>query len=136
MTEAKIAAIDDETSDLLTPRERAAVTFAEKLAVDHHKVDDALWAELRAHLTDAEIIELTAHAATVIAERGIELAWVERVLRAPERVHADRTDPALTHALGRVEERGQRVLRVVYNASASPPRVVTAYFDRRQRGEP
>jgi uncharacterized protein YuzE len=68
-----------------------------------------------------------------MAERGIELAWVERVLRAPERVHADRTDPTLTHALGRIEEQDQRVLRVVYNASASPPRVVTAYFDRRQR---
>jgi hypothetical protein len=80
--------------------------------------------------------ELTAHAAAVMAERGIELAWVERVLRAPERVHADRTDPTLTHALGRIEEHDQRVLRVVYNASASPPRVVTAYFDRRQRGEP
>lgn len=80
--------------------------------------------------------ELTAHAAAVIAERGIESAWVERVLRAAERVHADRSDPTLTHALGRIEERDQRVLRVVYNASASPPRVVTAYFDRRQRGEP
>jgi len=80
--------------------------------------------------------ELTAHAAAVIAERGIELDWVGRVLRAPDRVHAHRSEPTLTHALGRIEERGQRVLRVVYNASASPPRVVTAYFDRRQRGEP
>ncbi|MEO8717300.1 MAG: DUF4258 domain-containing protein, partial [Burkholderiales bacterium] len=80
--------------------------------------------------------ELTAHAAVAIAERGIEPVSLERVLRAPERVHADRTDPTLAHALGRIAERGQRVLRVVYNASASPPRVVTAYFDRRQRGEP
>ena len=32
----------------MTPRERAALHFAEKLAVDHHKVDDALWAEVRA----------------------------------------------------------------------------------------
>src|SRR5438034_10013222 len=37
-TEAKIAAIDDESSDLLSPRERAAIRFAEKLAVDHRKV--------------------------------------------------------------------------------------------------
>ena len=35
--------------------------FAEKMAVDHHKVDDALWAELRGHFSEAEIIELTAH---------------------------------------------------------------------------
>lgn len=60
-TEAKIAAIDDETSELLTPRERVAVKFAEKLAVDHRKVDDALWAELREQFTEAEVIELVAH---------------------------------------------------------------------------
>jgi hypothetical protein len=82
------------------------------------------------------LYELTAHADAVIAERGIDPAWVERVLHAPEQVHADREDPALTHALAHIDERDRRVLRVVYNASASPPRVVTAYFDRRQRGKP
>ena len=60
-TEAKIAAIDDESSDLLSPRERVAIRFAEKLAVDHHKVDDTLWAELSRHFSEAEIIELAAH---------------------------------------------------------------------------
>jgi len=60
-TDAKIAAIDDETSDLLSPRERAALRFAEKLAVDHRKVDDALWSELRGHFSEAAIIELVAH---------------------------------------------------------------------------
>ncbi len=61
MTEDKIQAIEDETSGLLSARERAAVRFAEKLAVDHRKVDDALWVEVRAHFSEAEIIELTAH---------------------------------------------------------------------------
>ena len=65
-TEAKIAAIDDETSDLITPRERVALRFAEKLAVDHRKVDDALWAELRGHFSEAEIIELVASATLFI----------------------------------------------------------------------
>ena len=60
-TEAKIAAINDESSDLLSARERAAIRFAEKLAVDHQKVDDAQWAELRSHFSDAELIELVAH---------------------------------------------------------------------------
>jgi len=45
----------------LTPRERAALRFAEKLAVDHHKVDDMLWAELRGQFSETEIIELVAH---------------------------------------------------------------------------
>ena len=64
--EAKIAAIDDETSDLLSPRERAGIRFAEKLALDHHKVDDAFWAEMRSHFSEAEIIELVAHATLYI----------------------------------------------------------------------
>ena len=65
-TEEKIAAIDDDASDLVSARERAAIRFAEKLAVDHHKVDDALWAELRSHLSEAEIIELVAHTSLYI----------------------------------------------------------------------
>ena len=35
--------------------------FAEKLAVDHRKVDAALWAETRRWFSEAEIIELVAH---------------------------------------------------------------------------
>jgi len=60
-TEAEIAAVNDERSDLLSARERAAIRFAEKLAVDHQKVDDAQWAEMRSHFSEAEIIELVAH---------------------------------------------------------------------------
>jgi hypothetical protein len=29
--------------------------------VDHHKVDDSLWGEMRSHFSEAEIIELVAH---------------------------------------------------------------------------
>ena len=82
------------------------------------------------------LYELTAHAATVVKERAIDVEWIGRVLAQPERTQADRADPLLTHALGRIDERNQRVLRVVYNASANPLRVVTAYFDRGQRAKP
>ncbi len=80
--------------------------------------------------------ELTNHAAKVIAERQIEPEWIGRVLAQPERSEQDSADASLTHALARIEERDLRVLRVVYNASVDPPRVITAYFDRRQRGKP
>jgi hypothetical protein len=80
--------------------------------------------------------ELTAHAATVIAEREIDIAWITRTLARPDRTETDRDDPSLTHALARIEERDDRILRVVYNPSVNPLRVVTAYFDRRQRGKP
>lgn len=42
----------------LTPRERLAATFARKFAVDHRTMDDALWAELHAHYSDDELVEL------------------------------------------------------------------------------
>lgn len=61
LTEDKIEAIHDEHSPLLSPRERAAVRFADRMAVDHHNVDDTFWKELRAHFSEAEIIELVAH---------------------------------------------------------------------------
>jgi hypothetical protein len=72
---------------------------------------------------------------TTISEREIETTWVVRVLTNPERTEADRSDPTLTHALGRIAERDDRDMRAVYNASVEPPHIVTAYFDCRQRGK-
>jgi alkylhydroperoxidase family enzyme len=37
------------------------VRFAGKMAVDHRNVDGALWKELRAQFSEAEIIELATH---------------------------------------------------------------------------
>lgn len=78
-------------------------------------------------------ITLTAHAAFVASERRIRTEWIERVLAAPEAVGPDRLDPALRHAVARIAERGDRVLRVVYDPRAKPIRVVTVFFDRRKR---
>ncbi len=74
---------------------------------------------------------LTSHAKKTIAERGIDRAWIERILSHPARVESDRQDRALSHALGRIPEYGDRVLRVIYNANALPWVVVTAFFDRK-----
>ena len=41
----------------------------------------------------------------------------------------------LRHALARIPERDDRVLRVVYNENVHPWRIVTAYFDRAMRGK-
>ena len=78
---------------------------------------------------------LTAHAIRVIQERGIALTWVERILAKPMKIELDRHDPTLRHALGGIREFGDRVLRVVYNETTQPQQVVTAYFDRTQRGK-
>ncbi len=81
------------------------------------------------------VYELSAHAARVLAEREIPVAWIERVLSMPERTEPDAVDPMLRHALGRIPERDDRVLRVIYNQAVQPWRIVTAYFDRAMRGQ-
>jgi alkylhydroperoxidase family enzyme len=58
LTEDKIAALDSDTSEMFTPRERLAIRFAELMATDHHKIDEAFFAELKQYFTDAEIVEL------------------------------------------------------------------------------
>jgi len=40
-------------------RERLAVEYAERFALDHHTLDDAFYARLRANFTDAEVLDLT-----------------------------------------------------------------------------
>ncbi len=67
---------------------------------------------------------LSAHAQTVIAERSIDPEWIGRVLAKPERIANDESDPVLRHAIGRIPEYGNRALRVIYNDSAEPVRVV------------
>ena len=79
--------------------------------------------------------ELSEHAAHVIIEREIAASWIVRVLQSPERTEVDPDDPELTHALGPITERDDRVLRVIYNGTVHPPRIVTVYFDRGQRGK-
>ena len=76
--------------------------------------------------------ELTEHARDALETRKIELAWVERVFDTPETTEADPLDPDLEHRLARIPEWGNRVLRVIVNGKTTPPRIVTAFFDRRR----
>lgn len=45
-------------SKLLSPREKAAIHYAEVLAGDHRQASPALFDELRQHFTDADIVDL------------------------------------------------------------------------------
>lgn len=42
----------------LSARARLAAEYAERFALDHHAIDDAFWARLRAEFTDPELVEL------------------------------------------------------------------------------
>jgi hypothetical protein len=75
---------------------------------------------------------LTEHAQQALVRRQIPLEWLERVLNAPEATEADPLDPELEHRLARISELEHRVLRVIVNHRTTPPRVVTAFFDRRR----
>ena len=58
MTEEMIASLADvETADI-TDREKLAVQFAQRMATDHHSMDDDFFTNLRAEFTDPEIFEL------------------------------------------------------------------------------
>jgi alkylhydroperoxidase family enzyme len=59
LTEDKIAWLDDPArSTAFTSRERMALEYAEKMAVDHHAIDDGFFERLRREFDDAEILEL------------------------------------------------------------------------------
>lgn len=42
-------------------------------------------------------------------------AQKDRVLSSPQKVLKDKDDPQLEHALGTIQEYGNRILRVIYN---------------------
>ncbi|MGZ3341150.1 MAG: carboxymuconolactone decarboxylase family protein [Reyranella sp.] len=47
-------------STLFGPAERVALEYAERITYTDRQVDDALFAELKKHFTEAQIVELTA----------------------------------------------------------------------------
>jgi len=74
---------------------------------------------------------LTEHARNALHKRGIPHTWVEQTVNAPEVTETDEVDPDLEHRLARIPEFENRVLRVVVNDKVQPPRIITAFFDRR-----
>lgn len=57
---AKLQAINDENSPVITKREQVALAYADAMSRPGKSVDDALFGRLRCHFSDNEIIELTA----------------------------------------------------------------------------
>lgn len=47
-------------SALFSAAERVALEYAERITNTHEQVDDALFERLKAHFTEAQIVELTA----------------------------------------------------------------------------
>jgi alkylhydroperoxidase family enzyme len=68
----------EEAADL-TPAEKAALAYADLVATDHLSVDDETFARLRAHFSDAEVMELCFHVGSYVGfgRMGSTLAMVE-----------------------------------------------------------
>ena len=58
MTEAVVASLAHFEDTDLPYREKLAVRFAERMAIDHQNVNDEFFTELRTEFTDPEIFEL------------------------------------------------------------------------------
>ena len=50
----------DEHAHLFTEAERAALTLAERMTTDAHGVDEEVWATLREHYDEGQIVELAS----------------------------------------------------------------------------
>ena len=70
-----------------------------------------------------------------MAEREINVEWVERTLDAPELIVPDPNDPAIERCFRRIPEFDERVLRVAVNRTVEPQRVVSVFFDRKMKGK-
>ena len=53
------AVADWRTTDAFDDRTRLAAEYAERYALDHHGLDEALWDRMTAHYTQQEIVELS-----------------------------------------------------------------------------
>ena len=50
----------DQHRDMFTRAEQAALALAERMTTDARNVDEEVWAELREHFDEGQIIELAA----------------------------------------------------------------------------
>jgi AhpD family alkylhydroperoxidase len=59
LTEDLVCSLErPQEAENLTPAEKAAIRFGEAMATDHLRIDEAMYAGLREHFTESEIVEL------------------------------------------------------------------------------
>ncbi len=58
-TEDLYAHVEDPDDARYTPRERLAIEFAERFALDHQGMDDAFFERLRSEFSDGELVDLS-----------------------------------------------------------------------------
>ena len=85
-------------STLLSAREKAAVRYAEVLAGDHRQAGEQLFAELREHFTEPEIVDLGWRIVTFVGYgRLISALGLEIGQACPLSTHGDGSNGGAVH---------------------------------------
>ncbi len=77
--------------------------------------------------------EFSEHAYEMLKERNIKNEWVDKTIGEPD--DKESKDDGTIHYLKAIHEFEGRILRVIMNPDVEPLRIVTLFFDRRQRRE-
>jgi AhpD family alkylhydroperoxidase len=91
MTEDLVCSLErPQDAENLTPAEKAAIRFGEAMATDHLAIDEAMYAGLRKHFSEAEIVELGMTCAFFVGF-GRLAATLHMVEELPEGFRAEGT---------------------------------------------
>lgn len=78
-------------------------------------------------------LHFTLHAETVMAERQLQKAWIERAVYEPEWREADPSGPLAERRYRRIPECDGKALRVICLETETAIRIITAFLDRKAR---
>ena len=93
LTEDLVCSLErPKEAENLTDREKAALEFADLFATNHYAIDDGVIAGLRAHFSDAELVELGMYAGYFLG-LGRFLASLDIIEELPEDMR-DKSKPA------------------------------------------
>jgi hypothetical protein len=67
----------------------------------------------------------------MLIERGIEREWVIQAISHPTK--SKRNNDGTIHYFAPISARNGRILRVITGREGDSPRIITAFFDRREK---
>jgi hypothetical protein len=76
-------------------------------------------------------LRFTDHSETVVSERQLDKAWIERAVREPDWRETDPSGHPVERRYRRLPECADRVLRVICLESETEIRIITAFLDRK-----
>lgn len=76
MTEGAVCSLErPEQAPDLTEAEKAALAYADLLAIDHLSIDDAVFDRLRTHFDESQIIDLGVHIGVCVGFGRLAMSW-------------------------------------------------------------